>query len=36
MLTGDLINTVLNVTAFAFLGAMVWVYVKPSGRDKDR
>ncbi len=35
MLTGDLINTVMNISAFCFLGALVWVFAKPSKRDKD-
>lgn len=29
MLTGDLSNTLMNVTTFAFMGAMVWLYLRP-------
>lgn len=28
MLTGDLADTMMNVTTFAFLAAMVWIYVR--------
>jgi hypothetical protein len=28
MLTGDPINTILNVTVFLFLAALVWIYSK--------
>ncbi|MFK7869157.1 MAG: hypothetical protein AB8B58_07955 [Roseobacter sp.] len=32
MLTGDLIDTVLNVLTFAFIGAMAWIWLrKPAG-----
>lgn len=30
MLTGDLGNTVMNVTTFAFVGAMLWLYFRSS------
>ena len=25
---GDLLDTILNVTVFAFIGAMIWLYFK--------
>ena len=28
MLVGDLSNTVMNIAAFAFIGAMVWLYFR--------
>lgn len=28
MLTGDLIDTVLNLGTFAFIGAMVWLMIR--------
>ena len=28
MLTGDLIDTVLNLGTFAFIGAMVWLMMR--------
>ena len=33
MLTGEFVDTVLNLTTFAFIGAMIWLLVRrPSGR----
>ncbi len=28
MLTGDLTDTMMNLTTFAFIGAMVWILVR--------
>jgi hypothetical protein len=28
MLTGDIANTMMNVTTFAFIGAMLWLYFR--------
>ncbi len=28
MLTGDLTDTIMNLTTFAFIGAMVWILVR--------
>lgn len=37
MLTGDLIDTILNIATFAFLGAMVWIFMrKPNKPDQDQ
>lgn len=29
MLIGDALDTFLNITAFAFIGAMIWLLVRP-------
>lgn len=29
MLVGDLVNTAMNLVAFAFIGAMIWLFVRP-------
>jgi hypothetical protein len=29
MLIGDLLNTVLNLSTFAFVGAMIWLLWRP-------
>jgi hypothetical protein len=29
MLIGDAADTLMNVTTFAFLGAMIWLYMRP-------
>lgn len=29
MLIGDLLNTVLNLSTFAFIGAMIWLLMRP-------
>ena len=34
MLTGDLLDTILNLLTFAFIGAMIWV-LKRKTNDKD-
>lgn len=36
MLVGSLIDTILNVTTFAFIGACVWLYMRdlPDRNDK--
>jgi hypothetical protein len=35
MLTGDIVDTVLNLLTFAFLVAMGWIFVrKPGGPNK--
>lgn len=36
MLIGDLIDTVLNLATFAFIGAMVWIYARaPKNPSND-
>ena len=29
MLIGDALDTILNLSAFAFIGAMIWLMVRP-------
>jgi hypothetical protein len=29
MLTGELVDTILNVTVFVFLGGVIWLMVRP-------
>lgn len=29
MIIGSLIDTILNVTVFAFVGALIWLYLRP-------
>ena len=31
----NLLDTALNVVAFAFIGLLVWLYFKPSPKDDD-
>jgi hypothetical protein len=31
----NLLDTVLNVVAFAFIGLLVWLYFKPSPQDDE-
>lgn len=37
MLVGSLIDTLLNVTTFAFIGACVWLFLRelPDGKGKS-
>lgn len=35
MLIGDLINTAMNLVAFAFIGAMIWLFVRPLAPKDD-
>ena len=35
MLVGDLLDTVMNLVAFAFLGAMAWLLVRPLPKHDD-
>ncbi len=28
MLVGDITDTLMNLTTFAFIGAMIWIYVR--------
>lgn len=35
MLVGSLIDTLLNVTTFAFIGACVWLYLRELPDRKD-
>lgn len=34
MLIGDLKDTILNLTAFAFVGAMIWLMVRPLAKPE--
>jgi hypothetical protein len=31
MIVGSLIDTVLNVVVFAFIGALIWLYLRDEG-----
>lgn len=31
----DLLDTLLNVSAFAYIGLMLWLYFKPAAIDKE-
>lgn len=34
MLVGEVVDTFMNLTVFAFLGAMAWILMrKPAGKD---
>ena len=35
MLTGDLVDTVLNLGTFAFMGAIAWLLMRKSPDDPD-
>ena len=39
MLIGDLIDTILNLATFGFIGAMAWIYLRapqePSNEDEN-
>ena len=30
---GNVLDTILNIEAFAFIGLLVWLYFKPVGAD---
>mgnify|MGYP001814523842 CR=1 FL=1 len=36
MLTGDVVDTVLNLGTIAFLGAVVWLVIRKTPNDQDR
>jgi hypothetical protein len=31
----NLLDTVMNIEVFAFIGLLLWLYFKPSDPDKD-
>ena len=31
---GDVLDTIMNIEVFAFIGLLVWLYLKPDG-EKD-
>jgi len=31
----DLLDTVMNIEVFLFIGLLVWLYFKPDSRDQD-
>jgi len=31
----NLLDTLLNLVVFAFIGLLIWLYFKPDGRDGD-
>ena len=31
----DLIDTIMNVAVFLFIGVLVWLYFKPVNKDND-
>jgi hypothetical protein len=31
----DLVDTIMNIEVFLFIGLLVWLYFKPFNRDKD-
>lgn len=35
MLIGDPVDTVMNLVAFAFIGAMVWLIIRPLAPPDD-
>ena len=35
MLTGDWLDTVLNLLTFAFVGAMVWIYTRKPSSERQ-
>ncbi len=32
----DLLDTILNIEVFAFIGLLVWLYLKPFGGDDSQ
>ena len=36
MLIGEAIDTIMNLTTFAFIGAMVWLLVRKLPGEKDK
>ena len=31
----DLVDTIMNIEVFLFIGVLVWLYFKPVNKDKD-
>ena len=31
----NLVDTLLNISVFAFIGVLVWIYVKPASKAAD-
>ena len=31
----DLIDTIMNIEVFLFIGVLVWLYLKPVNKDND-
>jgi len=31
----DLSDTLINILIFAFIGLLVWLYIKPNGDDEE-
>jgi len=31
----DLIDTIMNIEVFLFIGVLIWLYFKPVNKDKD-
>ena len=31
----DLVDTIMNIEVFLFIGVLVWLYFKPVDRDND-
>ena len=31
----ELVDTLLNVVAFVFIGVLIWLYFKPEHREED-
>ena len=31
----DLLDTIMNIEVFLFIGLLVWLYFKPDSRDQD-